>query len=261
MWVLEEASVTDFDRKQGQRVLDCIADFQQAHDQADLWSHVHRHLSDFGLGGIWYGFELHPQHGKKLSEMSQAFMLASLDPGYVDLKMNDLLIDDDYCAQRARMGANPILWSDIPPSERLTAAERRSFEIDADYGMISGVTLPSHFACGIGTSSFACHAPGMSWGEFDRMWSENGGTIQSIASAFDICLREGHMGQAYNLSPREREVLLWLTKGLRPQRIASRLSLHEGTVEKHIESARSKLKAATVTQAVATAVIFRLIDP
>lgn|GEM_PF-2061144 len=253
--------MAEFDPKQGPRILDAIADFQQAPDQAVLWSHVHRHLSHFGLGGIWYGFELMPEHGKKLSEMKQVFMLASLAPGYVDAKMNDLLIDDDYCAQMARMGTNPILWSDIPPSERLTAAERRSFEIDADYGMISGATMPSRFACGMGTSSFACHAPGMSWGEFDRMWSENGQTIQSIASAFDICLREGHMGGVYSLSPREREVLLWLTKGLRPQRIASRLSLHEGTVEKHIESARRKLKAATVTQAVAIAVIFRLIDP
>ncbi|SEH30338.1 helix-turn-helix transcriptional regulator [Magnetospirillum fulvum] len=253
--------MTEFDRKQGQRVLDAIADFQQSRDQSDLWSHVHRHLSHFGVGGIWYGFEIQPERGKKLSEMKQAFMLASLDPAYVDAKMNDLLIDDDYCAQMARMGTKPILWNDIPPSDRLTAAERRSFEIDADYKMISGVTMPSRFACGLGTSSFACHADGMSGGEFERMWGENGDAIQSIASAFDICLREGHMGEVYSLSSREREVLLWLTRGLRPQRIASRLSLHEGTVEKHIESARRKLKAATVTQAVATAVIFRLIAP
>lgn len=250
-----------FNLRGNQTVLDAIAQFQQAKSQEELWRQVNHQLADFGIGGIWYGSEILPEIGKRLNERTSTFMLASLDPIYVELKMNDLVIDDDYVYQQALAQKDPILWSDMPTPEMLTAAERRSFEIDADYGMITGVTMPNRFANGLGTSSVGLHAPGMSWAEFDRLWAEKGETLQAIASAFDIRLRESHMGEVYRLSERERECLLWLAAGLRQQQIAFKLNISDRTVEKQIESARRKLKAATVPQAIATALTFNLISP
>lgn len=63
------------------------------------------------------------------------------------------------------------------------------------------------------------------------------------------------------MSARERECLLWLTAGLRPQQIAHRLGTHVKTVEKQIEAVRHTLNAATTVQAVAIALIFGLIAP
>jgi DNA-binding CsgD family transcriptional regulator len=66
---------------------------------------------------------------------------------------------------------------------------------------------------------------------------------------------------AVRLSSRERECLLWLSKGLRNDRIAERLGISNHTVELHLANARRKLQAATREQALAQAVIRGLIEP
>jgi len=63
------------------------------------------------------------------------------------------------------------------------------------------------------------------------------------------------------LSPRERECLLWLTAGLRSDRIAERLGLSRATVDLHLTRARRRLRAATREQAVAKALTLGLLSP
>lgn len=56
------------------------------------------------------------------------------------------------------------------------------------------------------------------------------------------------------LSTREKDVLRYLTTGLRNDAIASKLNIAEITVRQHIASARRKLGAATREQAIALAI-------
>ncbi len=56
------------------------------------------------------------------------------------------------------------------------------------------------------------------------------------------------------LSPREREILCWLAKGLRTEQIAYQLNLKPVTVHMHLKSARNKLGAKTREQMIALAV-------
>lgn len=55
------------------------------------------------------------------------------------------------------------------------------------------------------------------------------------------------------LSPREREVLLWLASGLRTAEIAHRMGIEPVTVGLHLQGARRKLGARTREQALAIA--------
>lgn len=61
------------------------------------------------------------------------------------------------------------------------------------------------------------------------------------------------------LTPRERQCLTLLAKGLRVDAIAEAFGTDPKTVEKQIASARAKLDAATVTQAVALAIRHNLL--
>lgn len=61
------------------------------------------------------------------------------------------------------------------------------------------------------------------------------------------------------LSPREGEVLLWLSRGMQSAAIADRMGIEAVTVAKHLHSARRKLGARTREQALAIAVRDRLI--
>lgn len=63
------------------------------------------------------------------------------------------------------------------------------------------------------------------------------------------------------LSPREREVLLWLGRGDRTDQIAHRLGLKPVTVSMHLRGSRQKLGARTREQALAIAVARGWITP
>jgi DNA-binding CsgD family transcriptional regulator len=56
------------------------------------------------------------------------------------------------------------------------------------------------------------------------------------------------------LSPREREVLMWLAAGLRTAEIAHRMRIETVTVGYHLQRARRKLGARTREQALVIAV-------
>ena len=97
--------------------------------------------------------------------------------------------------------------------------------------------------------------------EFDKMWKDKNSDLIQVLGLLDIGMREQHLTEIVNLTPREKEVVEWLTVGLRPDQIADRLSIGYRTVDKYIDSAKRKLNARTRDQAVAKALILNVIDP
>ncbi len=63
------------------------------------------------------------------------------------------------------------------------------------------------------------------------------------------------------LAPRERECLLWVAAGLKSKQIAYRLDLSTHTVNEAIASAMRKLGANSRAEAVAKAIVAKLIEP
>lgn len=63
-----------------------------------------------------------------------------------------------------------------------------------------------------------------------------------------------------HLTPREKEVLVLVARGLTTARIAERLGLSYPTVRTHLEHIREKLSVATRAQAVARALALKLIE-
>jgi PAS domain S-box-containing protein len=86
----------------------------------------------------------------------------------------------------------------------------------------------------------------------------------ALAQAVRSMIGDGsnHHGQrrTRNLSPREREVLGLLARGLTGEQIADRLVLSPETVRTHIRNAREKLGASTRVEAVTMALIAREIQ-
>ncbi|GAB3447737.1 helix-turn-helix transcriptional regulator [Insolitispirillum peregrinum] len=237
-------------------ILDATENFQLAADKDDLWARFNRTLEFFAITGSLYGAAAMPR-----SISSDMLILDSLPADYTQTKMDLDLFHTDLFVQAGLLGPSPVLWNDIPGSGNMSESEKRSLELDWDFQVTTGVTIPVRFAGGLGASAFGCHAAGMSWKEFDHLWLEVGDAITTIANAFDAALRRDHVGEIFSLNAEERECLVWLAAGLRPKRIADRLRLSGKQVEKRLDKAREKLNATTLPQAVANALIFGLIDP
>ncbi len=236
-------------------LLEAVEDFQQAADPQDLWKRLNARLTAFGITGLIYGTEAMPDPDRFLG-----LMLNSIQEAWLDDKLAlDLFYCDEY-VEAARCGETaPILWSD---TSRLASASDRallSLALDYDHGVVTGVSIPMQFAGGLGASSMGCHAENMSFAEFDRIWAGNSSAIASIVNAFDVRLRAGFKEEIFPLDARERECLMRLAQGHRLQRIADAMGLTDRQVEKLTISARRKLHATTLPQALATALIFELI--
>jgi DNA-binding CsgD family transcriptional regulator len=99
----------------------------------------------------------------------------------------------------------------------------------------------------------------MSEREFALVMKEHGAALISIAHIFhNASIREVWREWAGRkpLSTRERDCLRYLAEGKRHEAIAHALGISRVTVELHLRSARQKLGAVTVNEAIAKAIVF-----
>lgn len=78
--------------------------------------------------------------------------------------------------------------------------------------------------------------------------------LNSGATAALLDRLRGEEPEVESLTPRETEVLQWVSSGLTNKAIAYKLGISEHTVKFHLSSAMSKLGAASRAEAVATAI-------
>lgn len=145
----------------------------------------------------------------------------------------------------------------LRPSRRHLLEEQSNIEIRS--GM--SVSINTHFTKDKGVFNFDTNLRACEFGDFYR---EHGTTIHLagiIAFEQIRSLMNAEEAKEFHLTPRERECLLWLSRGLRNDRIANRLGLRPVTVEFHLANARRKLGAITREQALVIAVHKGLIEP
>jgi DNA-binding response OmpR family regulator len=82
-----------------------------------------------------------------------------------------------------------------------------------------------------------------------------------IAARLAGIARLGSWPKSVELNDREIEVLTWVARGKISAEIAKILGLTKRTIDFHIDNARTKLGAATRTEAVVKAATGRLIEP
>ncbi|MBZ4021506.1 hypothetical protein CKO11_03420 [Rhodobacter sp. TJ_12] len=94
---------------------------------------------------------------------------------------------------------------------------------------------------------------------FRRGWNKFGAELTAASNLLDVAVREARPNLLVRLTPREIDCLSWLAHGLRPKEICWRLGISEKTFEKYITSAKAKLKSRTRDQALAKAVLLKLL--
>jgi LuxR family transcriptional activator of conjugal transfer of Ti plasmids len=144
-----------------------------------------------------------------------------------------------------------------------SASQQRFFAEAAKFGIHNGATVPIR-------GGFGRFAAFTLAGNFDpslsRRSTETMDTLQLAGLYFHahvyakLQLGLTRLGDA-PLTQRERQCLFWAARGKKMPETAQILGITTRTVIFHIENARSKLDASTVTQAVAEAAHRGLISP
>ncbi|MFV3074580.1 autoinducer binding domain-containing protein [Niveispirillum fermenti] len=237
-------------------LLPAIEAFRAAGSSDGLWQALHAHLGRLGITGILYGTEALPGPGREAN-----FILNSIGHEWLGDKFaHELFYCDEY-VRVARIDPTPVLWDAIDNLHDIDDAARRSLALDYDYGIITGVTVPMRFCDGLGGSSIGCHAAGLSLAGFAHLWRQQGTAITTIVNAFDATLRTGFAAQMFGLSVQEKSCLEYLASGLLIKQVADRMRCTERQMRAIATRARGKLKSLTQEQAVATALVYGLIDP
>ncbi len=191
-------------------------------------------------------------------------------------------LDNDYASQDPLMDVARACFSptrfdtnaiNLPIS--LSAPATQILQEYAETGSNSGFVIPTMTSSTLTVSGFSI-ANTMENQEFSRFYSDKGNTLALAAHALHQRCQEldphlsqtddVHLAQQKNthyplLSPRERECILWLCKGMRNDAIANRMGITRVTVEMHLRNCRQKLNARTREQAVVTAIKQGFITP
>ncbi|WP_176787887.1 helix-turn-helix transcriptional regulator [Roseospirillum parvum] len=172
----------------------------------------------------------------------------------------------DPLVRHCQSGVRPLVYGTEPAfTGQLHPRARQAFHETTEFGMHSGIQVPVRLGSGVasGGVNVGSHysAP-----DLVRKFGEERLPVTHIMALLAHDHLAGLLGGTRveteaTLSPRQKEVLLWLAKGLNIEQIAERLGLTRITADIHIAKAREKLNAATREQALAIALRRGLITP
>jgi DNA-binding CsgD family transcriptional regulator len=237
-------------------LFDAVEDLRAQTSKDALWDRLNHWLAGYGITGNLYGTEAFPIPGNECTKI-----LNSIAGPWLEDKLREGLFSCDEYVTMARIESGPILWGDASRIGTLSPEAQKSLEMDHDYQIVTGVTIPMRFKNGMGVSSIGCHVEGASWQEFDQAWMAWGGDIQVIIHAFDSRLRGACAGQLFPLTVPELDLLCRLAQGRSRKQVHYDMQLTETRFNVLVRSAVAKMNATNSVQAVATALVYGLITP
>ena len=225
---------------------DRIAEIPELRSRDEVWEQACRTLEDAGFDGVFYA-DLGPHGGTMLRSARITWGGDTLMPEDRD---RDPLFRHACRSTEAAMTGPDFLHL----HQGLDVAERDFIHAAAGSGFTAGLALPFrplgrdgvgvwHLLSSAGGAHVAATAAGA-----EQVLRQFCATVRGALDR-----REGAGPRV--LSPRERECLIWLARGLRTDAIADRLGVSMPTVHFHVLNARAKLGAATREEAVASALI------
>jgi DNA-binding CsgD family transcriptional regulator len=225
---------------------------------ADPFAALEQVHAQRGVRGFRYGYFLLKTDVDLPSKTKRYFTADNMPAVWRNSVGAGEFVDNDVVINAMEMGAESFDW--FPPSFRdvmraMLPAQRRQIEAELDMGMMYGMSLSLGWADQQFSSMGMWFADQSSRKAFEKDWQHFGASLHMAAGVFDTYMRKTAPNTLIGLSPREVDCLAYLVCGLRPAQISDRMGISEKTFEKHIGSAKIKLRARTRDQAVAKAIV------
>jgi DNA-binding CsgD family transcriptional regulator len=165
----------------------------------------------------------------------------------------------DVVPLESRRSPLPFHWRSALVRPDYGAEAQRVFDEAAAFAIHDGFAVPIHAAGRLSLMSMAVEDASL----FQANAAARRNALHLMALHYHLASERAlfEPPPAIQLSPREREVLLWAAQGKTGWEIAQILRLTERTVTYHVENARAKLGASSRSHAVAKALSLGLIAP
>lgn len=205
-------------------------------------------VCDFGIEHYLIGYM--PPRNASAEQQVEHLIMGHWPTDWAERYFGNGYIEQDPTIEHVRQRVIPLDWRQI---ERSTNGGSFVMNEAREFSLKQGITIP-HIALDgrrLG-ASFAGDRPELDHPDFRTFLTM--ASASAIAATIEIQSTAVRPFGAVHLTEREREVLLLASHGKRILQIADALSLHPGTVRKHLDTARSKLGALNSTHAVAEAI-------
>jgi DNA-binding CsgD family transcriptional regulator len=222
---------------------------------------VHRVLEstfqDLGFEQFSY-FVLRPPHDRPRPKILSTY------PDEWKLRYSDLeysYVDRMHTAASSCMF--PLRWDEIYTDPHTTKKQRLVFDEAKEFGVKNGLTVPIHGPAG-GTACLSLSG-NLKARQFEDVWKHYYDHFTLIAAyTHEAILKQLDAGDSYEpirLTDRERECLLWTSRGKTTWEIGQILKISENTVLFHVNRSMRKLKVFSKHHAVVKAIMLGLIVP
>lgn len=213
-----------------------------------------------------YGFTKFAYLGLHLpdGDAGKPVLITSYPTGWTDHYMDRHYYAVDPVVLHGARSVLPFTWGTSDMVSQLQGKQKLLFDEAGEFGIRRGFTVPIH---GHGGEFAGLTIAG---DEADKPFLEKVRRFQHHLHVIALhyhaqvgkVLRDGRaVPEVVQLSGREGECLLWMSKGKSAWEVSMILGISRNTVLYHLKNAKRKLGVYTKNQAVVKAILLRLISP
>lgn len=226
----------------------------EAPDEFELKRTASKVLNELGFDGFAYMRFRKGARPDGTTDYREDWRSHYLEQGFL---YADLTID------KARLTTRPFTWEESMRGGSISSRHRLVFSEGRDFGIAEGASIPIHGPGEeFGNFSISANISGIS---FHKRWQQHKYQLHLMGLYF----HEGFTRifgtrvdeTIIQLSPREKECLLWTSRGKTAWEVSEILSVSSYTVDSHLRNAMDKLDTFSKHHAVVKAVLCGLIHP
>lgn len=226
----------------------------QAKTVEHLWALHVRAMAAFGFDRLLYGFTRF-HNGLSDTPLDDILILSNLDQVFLDGFFGRGHYRNGPITRWATENDGVCSWRwarELAASGRLSEAERRAVAYNHSMGLTAGYSIGFHDLSSRSKGAIGlCGRAGLDQDAVDAIWLERGREILLINQIMHLRMTNlPFVLDRRALTPRQREVLEWVSDGKTTQEIAARMGVSVTTVDKHLRLARDALGVETTVQAV-----------
>ncbi|MCK1513051.1 LuxR family transcriptional regulator [Bradyrhizobium sp. 190] len=240
-----------------------VADFIEASRKASTLDHLSEQFNTAlqRLGFDKWAYQLvNPRHDRDrkpviVSSYPQKWVTHYIEKGYQHV---------DHVILKGPQQILPFTWSGLCKQYGMTAQQKQFSNESADNELSDGLGIPVHGANG--AYAMVSMASRVNGDELQRLLNNYQKDIHIISLVYNTVARDLLEAQKFGsvvpvLSHREKECLLWMSRGKTAWDTAQILHVSEAAIKFHLANAPTKLGVTTTREALVFVIMKRLIEP